>query len=92
MESVFAGWPDPPEMHSGHRGELPALLAGALNVDDRGGMVWHGIGCPVYPATDTCANPASTIRFCPVMPSLSSLARNRVERATWVESSRNFRH
>jgi len=45
-----------------------------------------------YPATDTCAKPASTIRFWPVMPSLSSLDRNRVERATWVASSGYFRH
>lgn len=37
---------------------------------------------PHHPITDTCASPASTTKFCPVMPSLSSLAKNSVGRAT----------
>ena len=60
---------------------LPARGAGA------GFQAAVGVGrTPRQPqlATDTWARPASTFRFWPVMPSLSSLARNRVERATYA--------
>jgi hypothetical protein len=42
--------------------------------------------------TDCCASPASTSTCWPVMPSLSSAARNSVVRATWPASSRIFKH
>ena len=38
------------------------------------------------------ANPASTMMFCPVMPSESLAARNRAVRATWPGSRRYFKH
>jgi hypothetical protein len=43
-------------------------------------------------STDCWAMPASTSTCWPVMPSLSSAARNSVGRATWPGSRRIFRH
>lgn len=46
----------------------------------------------VQVSTDCCAMPASTSTCWPVIPLLSSAARNSVGRATWPGSRRIFRH
>ena len=45
-----------------------------------------------HATTLVCASPASTMRFCPVMPRASSEARNNAVRATSSSDSRNLRH